>query len=448
MSLGELRRILGTVTGVAVCCGMAVGAGILRTPGTIAANLPDASWIFGVWCLGALVATLDAFILAEMAAMEPRVGGLVAYVRLSFGPRLAFLVGWSMLLVTWPASLAIVAVAAGELIAGGASTLVVDPSESSTGAGRAVAAAIIAGIGGLNLIGLRFGARFEIALVGAKMLLLAGVCAAAVFAGGDGSALVEAPAMPQGAKLLGALGAAMAMVVFSYDGYADAVYLAGETKDPGRALPRALLLALVSITGLYLLANAAFVHVLGVGGLAKSAFPALDVATHAFGDAAGRVLTAVALVVLGSAVSGYFLTGPRIARLLAEERLAPVGLGRVGASGAPVWGTLWIVAVAIAFALTNTFGRLVAITVPFMSATTALVAIGLLVQRARAPERPRPFRVRGAAIVVGLQVLLGAALLASFVISDPVVVGYDAAAIAVGLLVYAWLARRRAASAQ
>jgi APA family basic amino acid/polyamine antiporter len=249
--------------------------------------------------------------------------------------------------------------------------------------------------------------------------------------------------------LLAAIGAAMSAVVFTYDGYADAVYLAGETRDPGRALPRALLLALVSITGLYLFANATFVHVLGTDGLAQSRFPALDVATRAFGDVGGRVLAAVALVVLGSAVSGYFLTGPRIARLLAEERLAPAALGRVAATGVPVWGTLWIVAVGIAFALTNTFRELYDITVPFMSATTALVAVGVLVQRARAPDRPRPFRVRCAPLVVGLQVLLGIGLLASFVAANPEPMLWDAGAVAVGLVVYRWLelrARRGASS--
>src|SRR5262249_12010760 len=118
-ALGELRRILGPATGAAVGIGTAVGAGILRTPGEVAAALPSAPWILGVWCLGALIGTLDVFILAEMAASVPRVGGLVAYVRLSFGPAVAFLVGWSMLLVTWPASLAVVAVATGDLLTGG-----------------------------------------------------------------------------------------------------------------------------------------------------------------------------------------------------------------------------------------------------------------------------------------------------------------------------------------
>jgi amino acid transporter len=444
MALPELRRILGPATGVAVCCGMAIGAGILRTPGQVAAALPDAGWIYFVWCLGALVATLDAFILAEMAAMVPRVGGLVAYVRLSFGPAAAFLVGWSMLLITWPASLAGVAVATGELLTGGASTLLHD---ESTTTGRMVAVAVISGIGGVNLFGLRCGARFEIVLTAMKVLLLAGVCTAAALAAPAPVPTSPPPFPAAWTALVAAVGGAMTSVIFSYDGYADAVYLAGETRDPGRALPRALFVALVTITGLYLLANATFLAVLGVGGLAQSRFAALDVASHAFGDVGATVLTVVAVVVLVGAVNGYFLTGPRIGRLLAEEGLAVRAFGSVPESGAPIAGTVWIVLAGVGFALTNTFRELLEFTVPIIAATTALVAIGLLVQRVKAPERPRPFRVRWAWAVVGLQVTIGMALLASFVLANPWALAIDAGALAVGLVVYLVLQRRQRYSA-
>jgi APA family basic amino acid/polyamine antiporter len=442
MSLGELRRILGTATGVAVCCGMAIGAGILRTPGEVAAALPDAAWILAVWCLGALVATLDAFILAEMAAMLPRVGGLVAYVRLSFGRPVAFLVGWSMLLLTWPASLAGVAVATGELLTGGAEALMPD---GSTGAARGVAAGVIAVIGGLNLIGLRFGARFEIVLFALKVTLLAGICIAIALAAPASPGEVASTPFPDSPGLLfAALGGAMVSVIWTYDGYADAVYLAGETRDPGRSLPRALLTALVTITGLYLLANATFLYVLGVDGLAQSKFAALDVSRRAFGDAGGKVLT---VIVLFGAVNGYFLTGPRIGRLLAEEGLALPAFGKVGERGAPVVGTCWMIVVSIAFALTNRFDQLLEITVPVMAATTLLVALGLLVQRVRSPGRERPFRVRWAGVVVGLQVALGVTLLGSFVAANPDALAIDAAGLLVGLLVYVVMQRRKTGAA-
>lgn len=435
MSLGELRRILGPVTGFAVCVGTAVGAGILRSPGEeVAARLPSAPWIMGVWCMGALVATLDAFILAEMAAMVPRVGGLVAYVRLSYGPATAFLVGWSMLLVTWPASLATVAVATGELV-------------SDQIGPRAVAVPVIVAIGAINLIGLRFGAAFEIVLVLLKIVLLAGICIAAAVMPHDASAIVtttpEFPFPATGAELFPAMGLAMVGVIWTYDGYADAVYMAGETRDPGRALPRALLTALVAITGLFLLANATFLHVLGVQGLAHSKFPAFDIAQAAFGTAGGRILNVIGLVVMFGAINAYFLTGPRIGRLLAEEGLAVRALGRVAESGAPVFGTIWMVVVSSAFAMTQTFGQLTRITVPIISATTMLVAIGLLLQRRRAPDRPRPFRVPWAPLFVGLQVAIGLALLASFLLGNRDALAIDAGALLLGLCCYASVRRRR-----
>lgn len=442
--LGELRRILGPMTGAAICVGMAVGSGILRTPGEVAALLPSGLWIFGVWMLGAVIASLDALILAEMSASVPRVGGLVAYVHLSFGPLAAFLVGWSMLLVTWPASLAGVAVVTGELVNGDIEALAGDVDAS--GVGLAVAIAVIVVFAAANLIGLRFGARFEIGLFLLKVLLLAGVFVAAIVAAPDATPVVVAAdvkAMPASFLLLvAALGAAMRNVIFTYDGYADAVYVAGETKDPGRALPRALFTALLTITGLYLLANATFLHVLGVQGLAASKFPALDVARAAFGDTGGVVLTVVAVIVMFGAVNAYFLTGPRIARVLAEEGLAMPLFGRVSDAGSPVAATIGIAVIAIGFVLTQTFDELLSITVPIIAATTALVAAGLLVQRRRAPDRLRPFRVPAAWLVVGLQIALGIGLLVAFLADKPKALAIDAAALAVGVGVY-FVVRRR-----
>ncbi|MEZ5962556.1 MAG: APC family permease [Planctomycetota bacterium] len=435
VDLGPLRRVLGSTTGVAVGVGMAVGAGILRAPGAVAHELPSQAWIFAAWLLGGLVATLDALIVAEMAASVPRVGGLAAYVRLSFGRAPAFLVGWSMLLLTWPASLAGVAVATGELVTTGAVTLAVDAPP--TPMGRAVAVAVIFVVAAVNLLGLRCGARLEIALFLAKVGLLGGVCVAAALAAPPAAAVASTMSVPnEPGLLLAAFGTAMVSVIFTFDGYADAVYLAGETRDPGRALPRALLLALLTIVGLYLLANVTFLHVLGVEGLAASKFPALDVARTAFGSAGTRGLTTVALVVLLGAVNAYFLTGPRIARLLAEEGMALAALGHVPASGAPVWSTLWIALAAAAFALTNTFDQLLALTVPVISLTTVLVAVGLLVQRRRAPDRPRPFRLRAAPLVVGVQVAIGMTLLLGYLRADPRALAIDLAALGLGLLVY------------
>ncbi|MEQ1630846.1 MAG: amino acid permease [Planctomycetota bacterium] len=446
--LGDLRRILSPLAGVAVCVGMAVGSGILRTPGEVASALPSAPWILFVWLLGALVATFDAMILAEMASSVPRVGGLVAYLHLSFGRLPAFLCGWSMLLVTWPASLAAVAVVFGELAVRGASSLELG---GNTIEGRFVGSAMVTALALLNLRGLKFGARTEVALFLAKVVLLSLVCLAAVLAApstenaiAPSTAPLSMPASPF--LLFAAIGAAMKNVLFSYDGYADAVYMAGETENPGKALPRALFTSLVTITLLYVFANAAFLYVLGTDGLAQSRFAALDVAKKAFGDSGESILTVVAMVILLGAANAYFLTGPRIARVLAEEGLAPRALGRFGESGAPPLATLLVLVTALVFLWSGSFDYLISITIPIISATVALVAIGLLVQRRRAPLRERPFRVPFAPLVVTLQVVLGVFLVSGYIADNPEAVAIDLIALLVFVLVFFVTERRRAAT--
>jgi APA family basic amino acid/polyamine antiporter len=443
-ALGDLRRILGPLAGVAVCVGMAVGSGILRTPGEVAQALPDAKWIVGVWLFGAVVAALDSLILAEMASSVPRVGGLVAYLQLSFGPRVAFLCGWSMLLITWPASLATVAVAFGELAVRGAEAL---ERGGSTGEGKLVGAAMVVLLALVNLRGLKLGSRAEITLFFAKVSLLLFVCVAALVAAPAPVAAVaseRAARMPTEAlALVAAVGAAMKNVLFSYDGYADAVYMAGETENPGKALPRALFVSLLTITGLYVAANATFVHVLGADGLANSKFAALDVAQRAFGEDGASLLAVVAMVILLGAANSYFLTGPRIARVLAEDGIAPAALGRMTESGAPPQAVLLVLGMALFYVATGSFDLLLSITIPIISATVALVAIGLLVQRRRAPDRPRPFRVPFAPVVVLLQVAIGVFLVSGYVLDNPEAVAIDAGALLLGLCVFSFMRRRR-----
>lgn len=448
---GELRKILGLATGIAVCVGSAVGSGILRTPGEVAALLPDAGWIITVWCVGAAVAALDILILAEWAASVPRVGGLVAYLRTAFGRPVAFVFGWLILLITWPGSIASVAVAIGELVAEGPGSLI--ENVNPTPAARAIAAAVILGTGFINIIGLHVGARFEIALTALKVTLLAGLLAAAAWAVHDfaPAAAATAESLPQAPSgwnaLAKAFGGAMISVIFTYDGYADAVYLSGETKNPERSVPRALFISLLVITLLYLFANLAFLAAFGAAGMAKSKFVALELVNLAFGPGGARWLSVAATIVMLGAVNSYLLTGPRIARLLAEERLALPAFGRVSGRGVPVAATLWLVGVSLILTFTNSYSELVDFVVPIVSLTTICIAIGLFTERLRNPQRPRPFRVPMILLVVGAQVALGLLLLINGIQylteKHPWLLLADAIALVSGFLLYYFFVRKR-----
>jgi APA family basic amino acid/polyamine antiporter len=153
---------------------------------------------------------------------------------------------------------------------------------------------------------------------------------------------------------------------------------------------------------------------------------------------------------MAGAVNSYLLTGPRIARLLAEERLAAPAFGHLTASGVPAFATLWIAAVSLVLVFTNTFNELLDLTVPIIWVTNLAVAAGLLVQRRRVPDRPRPFRVPGAAWVVGAQFLVGLTCLGSLIVhlvkTDRTrVIAIDAAGLAIGAAIYKWIAARQRA---
>src|SRR5215211_6552537 len=95
LSKGHLLRVLGVGFGLAVIIGNTIGAGIFRTPGTIAEQLPATIPFLLVWLAGGVYALLGAISLAELGTMLPRSGGQYVFSRYALGEYAGFIVGWS-----------------------------------------------------------------------------------------------------------------------------------------------------------------------------------------------------------------------------------------------------------------------------------------------------------------------------------------------------------------
>src|ERR1700753_430141 len=93
----HLLNILGVSFGIAVAIGGMIGAGILRTPSAIAAQVPDARLILLLWAIGAVHAALEANVVSELATAIPRAGGFYVYAHRAFGDVGGLVVGWT----TW-----------------------------------------------------------------------------------------------------------------------------------------------------------------------------------------------------------------------------------------------------------------------------------------------------------------------------------------------------------
>ena len=161
---------------------------------------------------------------------------------------------------------------------------------------------------------------------------------AAGFWGGDGASwTANSVFVPESSPLLG-LSLAYLAVAFTYYGWDDFLKLAGEVKDPGRTLPRVLIIGSTSVAVLYLLVNLAFLSALTPAEAAGSPLVAADAVGAVFGATGQRLITVAALVILVSSLNVQFMGLPRVAYGLAQEGLGPTPLRRLSPHGTPLTG--------------------------------------------------------------------------------------------------------------
>ena len=379
----ELKKSLRLVDGLAMVVGITVGSGIFRTPGLVAARLGRPALTFVAWVLGAGLALLGALCFAELTTRHPRAGGKYVYIREAFGRRGAFVVGLMESLAINGAAIAAIGVAAGEFLVRLASW---SPTLS-----RALGAAFVALFTAVNMSGVQSGRWVQNVVTAAKVLALGGVVVLA-FALGTGAgwhgSLVGAP---EGWAVWGALAAASPAVIWTYYGYPDLAKIAEEVVDPGRTLPRLFLGGLAIVASLYLLLNAAFLHVLPIEQIAASKLVAADVAVAILGASGGVVVAALALLVVLASLNGNVFVTPRVLFGLARDRLAPAALASVNRGGTPWVAMLLVGGVAIALAATGTFERLISLAIVWILVIDGWAVLALFRLRRREPMAP--FRV-------------------------------------------------------
>jgi APA family basic amino acid/polyamine antiporter len=409
---GRLLRVFGVAFALAIAIGGTVGAGIMRTPGDIAALLPSVPLILAVWVFGGVNALLGTTAYCELGTMMPSAGGPYVYVRRALGDFAGFFVGY----VNWMQECAVMSALA-LLIAEYSGALF--PWVGSHVAAAAVAVVMLLVL--LQWFRVRWGGAVQSVTTVAKVLGLGAlVIAAFIFpaAGAAGGAPPPA-ALPQGLALLAALALAMQGVIFTYNGYQYPVYFGEELRDPGREIPRAMLQGLALIIAIYLLLNVAFLRVLPLGQLAHDPFAGATVAHKVFGVHGDQLLRVIIIVSLVSVVNTAILAGPRILLAMARDQLFAHQATRVNAGGTPTVATLLTTLVALVFLLSGTFSTVLSLAAALMVVQYVLVFVAVFVLRRREPHTPRPYRAWGHPWTTGTGFVLGVLFLAGVVFGDP-----------------------------
>jgi APA family basic amino acid/polyamine antiporter len=397
----HLLKILGVLFGATIIVGNTISSGILRTPGEVAAALPSPGWFLGVWIAGGLYALCGAMTMAELAAMLPKSGGQYVFARRAMGEYAGFVVGWTDWLSS-AASLAAGAIALGEL----ANALWPSLNTGMTAGGTAVAFVVTIALTLLHWVGVRTGdvttQLWGFVKVG-TLLAVAIACLLAPGATQSGAA----PALPSGLALAGALVIAFQSVLYTYDGWTGYTYFGGEVRDP-RQVPRAMALGVLSVMVVYVALNWAFLHILGIEGLAGEKFAAKAAAVQVFGTGGERLVSAVMAVSILGGVSAITMLTSRVPFAMAEDGLLPRAVAHVNKGGTPDVALLGSGAVALLLIATGSFSSVLALAAFFFVMQYGVSFTSLFILRRREPDLPRPYRAIGYPVIPAI-VLLGAA---------------------------------------
>jgi APA family basic amino acid/polyamine antiporter len=233
-------------------------------------------------------------------------------------------------------------------------------------------------------------------------------------------------------------------VMFTYSGWNAAAYMAEEIRDPGRNVPRALLIGTAAVTVIYLLMNVLYLYVIPIGELATlGGKSVLDVvADRLLGPNAGDVMAAVAIVSLAAGINAWTFAGPRVYFAMARDDAFFKTAARVHPTyRTPAASIAAQAAFSIALVLTGSLDAIAnyvgfAITL-FAGAAVAAV----FVLRARHPEAPRPFKALGYPVTPAVFALVSLAIVVNAVYSDPTVTGWGALIIAAGIPLYFYFQR-------
>jgi APA family basic amino acid/polyamine antiporter len=363
-----------------------IGSGIFINPYVVARTVETPVLILSVWIAGGVIALLGAFVFAELSTVMPRVGGQYAFFREAFHPLVAFLYGWSLLLIIQSGATAAVAVAFAQYVArlAGWGEAAVAP----------LAVAILLGVAGFHALGIKPGAVLIDLITFAKTLALV-VLIIGAFLLTRSSGIVLTPALPEGLgglPLVSVFFAGLVPAMFAYGGWQNLNYIAEEVRDPLRNLPRAILLGVCCVVAVYVSANVAYVHVLSAPGLAATQTPAADVAARLMGEGGAQLVSLLIVVSTFGFLNLALMSAPRVYYAMAADGLFFRSLARLSPRfRAPTAAILLQGAIAAVFALTSSYDRLLGYAVFADWVFFGLAGVAVIVFRRKLPDAPRPF---------------------------------------------------------
>lgn len=433
--MAQLRRELTLYGLTMVAVGSCIGSGIFLTPGQIAAQLPSPTLILLVWTLGGIITLTGALTFAELGSMFPEAGGVYVYLKEGYGELAGFLYGWAYLLVITSGAIAALTIAFASYL----NFLI----PMSGGAQKVVAIAAIVVVTAVNIFRVKAAEVFSNVFTGLKLAGIAALVLVGLILGSASNmGASSGPPLSTGGTVTG-FGLALVGVLWSYGGWQHASYVAGETVDAARTVPRAMVLGAVIVTAAYLLTNVAYMFLLPVADIAATSSVAADAIETVLPLGGSAIAIVIAISVFGTA-GIYTLSAPRIYYAMAKDgtffpQLAEVHPKFRTPVNAILVQSAWSIALLLFW---GTFENAITYVVFMDWIFFAMTAWCVIRFRRTRPDMTRPYHTLGYPLTPIIFVTISALFVINTLIERPLQAGVGFAFTALGVLVYTFFSKR------
>lgn len=399
----QLIRGLSLLLATAIVIGDTIGTGIFLVTSDISRTVGSTFLVFAAWIIGGLIVLFGAFCYAELGAAFPKAGGPYVYLTRGLAPLWGFLFGWMSSFLERPVAMA--TLAAGFLrflgflfpmVATPLFTVHLGRYDFTFTMAQPLAALVVVVVTAINYLNVRMGGAIQALLTSLKIATILVIVVAGLLLGRQSPAEAVPVVRPLGPGMIGALLTALVPAMWAYNGFNDLGDMGEEIQRPEKNIPLAILLGLLTVAGLYLLANVAYFHTLPFASVAQSQHVASD-AVQSFAGSRGAAWLTVAMAVSAlGALHVVVLTGARIPYAMARDGLFFQFAKRIHPRfHAPGGALIFLGCVGALLALSGTFEELYSLFVFAVWIFFALTAIALFRLRRKEPNLARPYRTWG-----------------------------------------------------
>ncbi|HLK61997.1 MAG TPA: amino acid permease [Bryobacteraceae bacterium] len=428
---------MGLLHATAMVVGIIIGASIFVQPSEINRHVPSIPAVLAVWVIAGVLTLFGALVCAELSSAFPRTGGVYVFLKETLSPACGFLWGWAMF---WSAHSGIIA--ASSVIFARYVGFFVHLGDWET---KAVAIGAILALSYTNYLGVRQGSSLQTVVTILKVTIIVLLLGAVVFLGKGAHSEVPDTGLGAFAVSIREFILAVSAALFTYGGWHMVTYTAGETRDPQRTIPKALVIGSLTVTACYVALNAAYLYLLPLNQVIASTRLAADAAGVMAGNRGAAGISALVILSATGVLNGVILAGPRTYYAMADEGLAFRWLAYIHPRYHTPGRAILLQAIwSSVLVATGTYRALFTRVIYTEWLFFALMGIGLFLLRRSANYVPA-YSIWGYPVVPALFIVMSVVVAVIQVAADPVQAATGLLIVVLGLPVYyLWVRTRHA----